>query len=140
MTPHDDVQDRLARLAQRQDQLERQQRDTNPGVEVLRRDADRGIEKLRWDTDLRLKDMNRKVVSLERFREFIESLIMYAIMIGCGVALTILIERMFLFFRERQPCSLYLRECGALRILSNIYPDNLTERVYGVGQDSAIIR
>ena len=41
MTPHDDVQDRLARLAQRQDQLERQQRDTNRGVEVLRRDADR---------------------------------------------------------------------------------------------------
>ena len=33
--------------------------------------------------------MNRKVVSLERFREFIESLIMYAIMIGCSVALVI---------------------------------------------------
>ena len=91
MTPHDDVQDRMARLAQRQDQLERQQRDTNRGVEVLRRDADSGIENLRWNTDLRLKDLEQRVASLERFRDFIESLIMHAIMIGCGVALTILI-------------------------------------------------
>ena len=102
MTPHDDVQDRLARLAQRQDQLERQQRDTNRSVEVLRRDADSGIENLRWNTDLRLKDMEwnadlrlkdleQRVASLERFRDFVESLIMHAIMIGCGVALTILI-------------------------------------------------
>ena len=102
MTPHDDVQDRVARLAHRQDQLERQQRDTNRSVEVLRRDADSGIENLRWNTDLRLKDMewnadlrlkdlDQRVASLDRFRDFVESLIMHAIMIGCGVALTILI-------------------------------------------------
>ena len=100
MTPHDNVQDRVDRLAKRQDQLERQQRDTNRGVEVLRRDADSGIENLRWNTDLRLKnlrwntdlrlkDMEQRVASLERFRDFIESLIMYAIMIGCAVALVV---------------------------------------------------
>ena len=66
----------------------------------LRRDADSGIENLRWNTDLelkhlewnmdlRVKDLEQKIASLERFRNFIESLIMYAIMIGCAVALAI---------------------------------------------------
>ena len=79
----------MARLARRQGQLERQQRDTNRRVEVLRRDADSGIENLRWNTDFRLMDLERKVASLDRFRDFIESRIMYAIMIGCAVALVI---------------------------------------------------
>ena len=48
-------------MARRQGQLERQQRDTNRSVEVLRRDADSGIENLRWNTDFRLMDLERKV-------------------------------------------------------------------------------
>ena len=102
MTPQDDWRPEMARLAQRQDQLERQQRETTTRGDALSRDADSGIENLRWNADLRLKDMEwnadlrlkdlgQRVARLERFRGFIESLIMYAIMIGCGVALAIFI-------------------------------------------------
>ena len=113
MTQQDNWQPEMARLAQRQDQLERQQRETTTRGDALSRDADSGIENLRWNADLRLKDMEwnadlrlkdlgqradlrlkdlgQRVARLERFRGFIESLIMYAIMIGCGVALAIFI-------------------------------------------------
>ena len=114
MSPNDDVPDRMGRLARRQDQLERQQRDTNRGVGALRRDADSGIENLRWktdlelkhlewNTDLRVKDLEQKIASLERFRNFIESLIMYAIMIGCAVALAIFIVIIVVEAREARP-------------------------------------
>ena len=55
----------------------------------LRWNTDLRLKNLRWNTDLRLKDMEQRVASLERFRDFIESLIMYAIMIGCAVALVV---------------------------------------------------
>ena len=102
MTQQDNWRPEMARLAQRQDLLERQQRETTARVEALNRDIDSGIENLRWNADLRLKDMEwnadlrlkdlgQRVASLECFRGFTESLIMYAIMIGCGVALAIFI-------------------------------------------------
>ena len=101
MTQQDNWQPEMARLAQRQDQLERQQRETTTRGDALSRDADSGIENLRWNADLRLKDMEwnadlrlkdlgHGVPMLERFRGFTESLL-NAIMIGCGVALAIFI-------------------------------------------------
>ena len=53
--------------------------------------ADLRLKDMEWNADLRLKDLGQRVASLERFRGFTESLIMYAIMIGCGVALAIFI-------------------------------------------------
>ena len=114
MSPNDDVPDRMDRLARRQDQLERQQRDTTRSVGALRRDADSGIENLRWNTDLelkhlewntdlRVKDLEQKTASLERFQNFIESLILYAIMIGCAVALAIFIVLIVVEAREARP-------------------------------------
>ena len=51
MTSQDNGQDLLARMARRQDDLERQQRDIARNFEDFRRDVDR----LRRDTDSRLK-------------------------------------------------------------------------------------
>ena len=89
MTHQDDVQDRIARLAQRQDQLERQQRETTTRVDALKSDVDSRIDSLRREIDWQFRDREWRVKSLERFRDFIESLIMYAIMIGCAVALVV---------------------------------------------------
>ena len=89
MTPHDDVQDRMARLAQRQDQLERQQRETTTRVDALKSDVDSRMDSLRREMDWQFRHREWRVKSLERFRDFIESLIMYVILIGCAVALIV---------------------------------------------------
>ena len=53
MTPQDDWRPEMARLAQRQDQLERQQRETTTRVDALNRDVDRRLDSLRRETDHR---------------------------------------------------------------------------------------
>ena len=75
MTPQDNWQPEMARLAQRQDQLERQQRDTTRSVEVLRRDVDGRIDSLRRDIDWQLRNRKWRVRSLERSRNTVEFLI-----------------------------------------------------------------
>ena len=56
MTPQDNWRPDMARLAQRQDQLERQQRDSNKNVEALQRDADA----LKRDVDRRMDSLRRE--------------------------------------------------------------------------------
>ena len=80
MTPQDNWQQELDRLARLQDQLEQQQRETATKVDSLK-----------WDVDWQLRDRDWRVQSLERFRDFIENLIMYGSMIACGIALFALI-------------------------------------------------
>ena len=89
MTPQDNSREEIARLAQRQDHLERQQRETSTKVDTLKWDVDSRLDSLRTDIDWKSRDGDRRVQSLERFRDFIEKLIMYAIAIGCGVAILI---------------------------------------------------
>ena len=96
MTQQDDWQREMARLAQRQDQLERQHRETTTRVDTLKRDADASkmdvdsrMDSLRREMDWQFRSREWRVKSLERFRDFIESLIMYVILIGCAVALVV---------------------------------------------------
>ena len=80
MTQQDNWQQEVDRLTQRQDQLEQQQRETATKVDSLK-----------WDVDWQLRDRDWRVQSLERFRDFIENLMMYGSMIACGIALFALI-------------------------------------------------
>ena len=96
MTQQDNWQQDMVRLAQRQDQLERQHRETTTRVDTLKRDADAStmavdsrIDSLRREMDWQFRSREWRVKSLERFRDFIESLIMYVILIWCAVALVV---------------------------------------------------
>ena len=89
MTQQDNWQQDMVRLAQRQDQLERQQRETTKRIDALKRDVDSRIDSMRREMDWQFRDREWRVKSLERFRDFIESLIMYVILIGCAVALVV---------------------------------------------------
>ena len=99
MTQQDDWQQEMARLSQRQDRLdrlERQQRETTTRVDTLKRDADASkrdvdsrMDSLRREMDWQFREREWRVKSLERFRDFIESLIMYVILIGCALALVV---------------------------------------------------
>ena len=96
MTQQDNWQRDMVRLAQRQDQLERQHRETTTRVDTLKKDADAStmavdsrIDSLRREMDWQFRSREWRVKSLERFRDFIESLIMYVILIGCAVALVV---------------------------------------------------
>ena len=89
MTQQDDWRPEMARLAQRQDQLERQQRETTTRIDALKRDVDSHRDSLRREMDWQFRHREWRVKSLERFRDFIESLIMYVILIGCAVALVV---------------------------------------------------
>ena len=96
MTQQDNWRQEIARLAQRQNQLERQHRETTTRVDTLKRDADASkmdldsrIDSLRREMDWQFRSREWRVKSLERFRDFIESLIMYVILIWCAVALVV---------------------------------------------------
>ena len=69
MTQQDDWRPEMARLAQRQDQLERQQRETTTRVDALKRDVDRRMDSLRGETDRQFRDGERRVSRLERSRD-----------------------------------------------------------------------
>ena len=86
MTQQDNWRPDMARLAQRQDQSERQQRDSNRKVEALQRDGDamkkdvdRRMDSLRRETDRQLRDGERRVSSLERSRDTFENLFWFSI-------------------------------------------------------------
>ena len=91
MTPQDNWQQELDRLARLQDQLEQQQRETATKVDSLK-----------WDVDWQLRDRDWRVQSLERFRDFIENLIMYGSMIACGIALFALIIIIIVVARDER--------------------------------------
>ena len=89
MAQQDNWREEMARLTQRQDQLEKQHMENSTRVDILKRDVDSRLDSLRTDLDWKSRDGDRRMKSLERFRDYLENLILYAIVIGCGVALAI---------------------------------------------------
>ena len=93
MTQQDDWRPEMARLAQRQDQLERQQRDSTRNVEALqrdgdalKRDVDRRMDSLQIETDRQLRDGERRVSRLERSRDTFENLFWFSMPLVAAVA------------------------------------------------------
>ena len=96
MTPQDNWRPEMARLAQRQDQLERQHRDSNRNVEALRRDADamkrdvdRRMDSLRGEMDSQSWNRDWRVSSLERSRDTFENLFWFSMLLVAAVAVVI---------------------------------------------------
>ena len=98
MTPQDNWRPELARLTQRQDQVERQQRDSNRNVEALRRDADalkrdvdRRLDSLRGEMDSQSWNRDWRVSSLERSRDTFENLFWASMPLVAAVAVIIIL-------------------------------------------------
>ena len=98
MTQQDNWRPEMARLTQRQDQLERQQMDSTGRVEALRRDADafkrdvdRRLDSLRRETDRQIRDGDRRVSSLERSRDTLENLFWYSVPLVTAAAMIIIL-------------------------------------------------
>ena len=109
MTQQDDWRPDMARLTQRQDQLERQQMDSTRNVEVLRRDADalkrdvdRCLDSLRGDTDRQFRDGERRVSSLEQSRDTAQNLFWYSIPLVTAVAMIIILVIAAMASREQR--------------------------------------
>ena len=90
MTQPDNLQQEVARLTQRQDQLEQQQRETTTTVDALKSDVDSRIDSLRRDMDQKYIGGERRLSSLESSRDSIHSLTWYAIVFGWALAMTII--------------------------------------------------
>ena len=90
MTQPDNLQQEVARLTQRQDQLEQRQRETTTTVDALKSDVDSRIDSLRRDLDQKFIDGERRLSSLESSRDSIHSLTWYAIVFGWALAMTII--------------------------------------------------
>ena len=110
MTPQDNWRPDMARLTQRQDQLERQQMDSTRNVEALRRDADalkrdvdRRLYSLRGDTDRQFRDGERRVSSLEQSRDTAQNLFWYSIPLVTAAALIIILVIAAMASREQRP-------------------------------------
>ena len=106
MTQPDNLQQKVARLTQRQDQLERQHRETSAKVDAIKRDVDtltrnveRRIESLRSDVDWKFEG---RVKSLESSRDSTFNIMMYAMMIGAVVALFITLAVSIIEAREER--------------------------------------
>ena len=98
MTQQDNWQPEMARLAQRQDQVERQQRDSNRNVEALRRDADalkrdvdRRMDSLRGEMDSQSWNRDWRVSSLERSRDTFENLFWFSMPLVAAVVVIIIL-------------------------------------------------
>ena len=109
MTPQDNWRPEMARLAQRQDQVERQQRDSNRDVEALRRDADalkrdvdRRMDSLRGDMDSQSWNRDWRVSSLERSRDTFENLFWFSMPLVAAVAVIIILVIAAIVSREQR--------------------------------------
>ena len=109
MTPQDNWRPEMARLAQRQDQLERQQRDSNRKVEALqrdgdalKRDVDRRMDSLQIETDRQLRDGERRVSSLERSRDTFENLFWFSMPLAAAAAMIIVLVIAVVASREQR--------------------------------------
>ena len=91
MPQQDNWRPEMARLAQRQDQLERQQRETTTRVDALNRDVDRRMDSLRRETDQQFRDGERRVSSLERSRDTFENLFWFSMPLIAAVAVIIIL-------------------------------------------------
>ena len=109
MTQQDNWRPEMARLTQRQDQLERQQMDSTGRVEAMRRDADafkrdvdRRLDSLRGETDRQIRDGDRRVSSLERSRDTLENLFWSSIPLVTAVAVIIILVIAVVASREQR--------------------------------------
>ena len=109
MTPQDNWRPEMARLAQRQDQLERQQRDSNRNVEALQRDGDalkrevdRRMDSQRRDMDRQFRDGERRVGSLERSRDTFENLFWFSMPLVAAAAVIIILVIAVIVSREQR--------------------------------------
>ena len=102
MTPQDNWRPEMARLAQRQDQLERQQRETTTRVDALNRDVDRRMDSLQREMDRQFRDGERRVSSLERSRDTFENLFWFSIPLVTAVAVIIILVIAAIASREQR--------------------------------------
>ena len=102
MTPQDDWRPEMARLTQRQDQLERQQRETTTRVDALNRDVDRRMDSQRGEMDRQFRDGERKVGSLERSRDTLGFLISLCIPLIAAFAMIIILVIAVIVSREQR--------------------------------------
>ena len=109
MTLQDNWRPEMARLAQRQDQLERQQRDSTRKVEALqrdgdalKRDVDRRMDSLRRETDRQFRDGERRVSRLERSRDTFENLFWFSMPLVAAVAVIIVLVIAVVASREQR--------------------------------------
>ena len=102
MTQQDDWRPEMARLNQRQDQLERQQRETTTRVDALKRDVDRRLDSLRGETDRQFRDGERRVSSLERSRDTFENLFWFSMPLVAAVVVIIILIIAIVASREQR--------------------------------------
>ena len=102
MTPQDNWRPETARLAQRQDLLERQQRETTTRVDASKRDVDRRMDSLRGETDQQFRDGERRVSSLERSRDTFENLFWFSIPLVTAAAMIIILVIAAVASREQR--------------------------------------
>ena len=102
MTPQDNWRPEMARLAQRQDQLERQQRETTTRVDALNRDVDRRMDSQRRDIGWQSRDGERRVSSLERSRDTFENLFWFSMPLVAAVAVIIVLVIAVVASREQR--------------------------------------
>ena len=102
MTQQDDWRPEMARLNQRQDQLERQQRGTTTRVDALNRDVDRRLDSLRGETDRQFRDGERRVSRLERSRDAFENLFWFSMPLVAAVAVIIILVIAAIASREQR--------------------------------------
>ena len=102
MTQQDDWRPEMARLAQRQDQLERQQRETATRVDALKRDVDTRINSLRRETDRQFRDVERRVSRLERSRDTFENLFWFSMPLVAAVVVIIILIIAIVASREQR--------------------------------------
>ena len=102
MTPQDDWRPEMARLTQRQNQLERQQRETTTRVDSLNRDVDRRLDSLRRGTDRQFRDGERRVSSLERSRDTFENLFWFSMPLVAAVAVIFVLVIAIVAAREQR--------------------------------------
>ena len=91
MTQQDNWRPELARMAQRQDQVERQHRETTTRVDALNRDVEFRIDSLRREMDRQFRDRDWWVSSLERSRDTYENLFWFSMPLVAAVAVIIVL-------------------------------------------------
>ena len=102
MTPDDDVRDRMDRLAQRQDQLERQQGEATTRVDSLKRDFDSRMDSPRREMDWQFRDREWRIKSLQRSLDTVESLIAFWMPRVAAIAMIIVLVIAVIGSREQR--------------------------------------
>ena len=102
MTEQGNWQQEIARMAQRQDQVERQHRETTTRVDALNRDVEFRIDSLRREMDRQFRDRDWRVSSLERSRDTYENLFWFSMPLVAAVAVIIVLVIAVVAAREQR--------------------------------------